>query len=144
MKEIAEESNPSAGAFETHSREVFSRSVESLDMRVISRLNHARQAALEAAVPRRPWFLQIRVWTPAAGVTAAAVLGVALWMGAAAGHHPPAVADNAATLEDLDIFASSDEGSGDALEMLQNDIDFYDFADTAANAVPVANSGPAA
>ena len=35
-------------------------------------------------------------------------------------------------LEDLDMVASSDEGSGDAMEMMQNDLDFYDFADKAA------------
>jgi hypothetical protein len=71
------------------------------------------------------------------------VLGVALWLGSPTAQHAPAPADNASSLEDLDIVASSD-GSGDAMEMLQNDIDFYDFADTAANAMPVVNPGPAA
>jgi hypothetical protein len=34
--------------------------------------------------------------------------------------------------------ASSDEGSADAMEMLQDDIDFYDYADKAANSGPAA------
>ena len=34
--------------------------------------------------------------------------------------------------------ASTDEGAGDALEMLQNDLDFYDFSDKAANSGPAA------
>jgi hypothetical protein len=141
MKEISRDATVSA--FEMQSREVFERSVESLDMRVISRLNHARHVALDASRRRRPWFLRVRVWTPAAGVAAATVLGVALWLGLSTAQHAPAPTDPAPSLEDLDIVASSDE-SGDAMEMLQNDIDFYDFADTAANAVPVVNPGPAA
>jgi hypothetical protein len=140
MEEIPREARLSA--FEVRSREVLERSVESLDLRVISRLNHARHLALDAARRPRPWFLQVRVWTPAAGVAAATMLGVALWLGSPRADHAPAP-DNAPGLEDLDIVASSD-GSGDAMEMLQNDIDFYDFADTAANSMPVANPGPAA
>ena len=47
-------------------------------------------------------------------------------------------ADSLPGLEDLDIVAASDEGSGDAIEMLQNDLDFYDFSDKAANSEPAA------
>jgi hypothetical protein len=47
-------------------------------------------------------------------------------------------ADSQPSLEDLDIVASADEGAGDALEMLQNDLDFYDFSDKAANSGPAA------
>jgi hypothetical protein len=47
-------------------------------------------------------------------------------------------ADSQPSLEDLDIVASADEGAGDALEMLQNDLDFYDFSDKAANSEPAA------
>jgi hypothetical protein len=36
------------------------------------------------------------------------------------------------------MVASSDEGSGDAMDMLQNDLDFYDFADKASNSGPAA------
>jgi len=127
-------------ALEVRSRERFRESVEAIDMRVLSRLTRARHAALdEAAAARRgPWLLRMAAWTPAAGVTAAALLAAALWFGLSAGNHGMTVADVPASLEDLDMVAASDEGSGDAIEMLQNDLDFYDFSDKAANPEPAA------
>jgi hypothetical protein len=123
----------SRDSFEERSRALFQDSVEGLDYSIRSRLTQARSAALEAAAHPRSWFLRRSVWTPAAGVTAAAVLGMALWMGTPLGHQGAGVADARPNLEDLDLVASSDEGSGDAVEMLQDDIDFYAFADSAAN-----------
>ncbi len=125
---------------EERSRALFHESVENVDMRVRSRLTQARHAALSAAERSngRSWFMRMPVWGSAAGVSAAAVLGVALWFGGPLAHHgaPPA-AESA--FEDLDIVASSDESSGgDALEMLQDDIDFYAWADKTANAEPTA------
>ncbi len=73
-------------AFETRSRALFQDSVEGLDMRIRSRLTQARSAALEAAQQRRSWWSGWKVWTPAAGVTAAAILGVVLWIGSPVGH----------------------------------------------------------
>ncbi len=125
-------------AFEVRSRALFHDSVEGLDMRIRSRLTQARSAALEAAATRRPWALGWKLWTPAAGVTAAAILGVALWMGSPLHHQAGTSTDAQSNFEDLDLLASSDEGSGDALDMLQDDIDFYDFADKAANPGPAA------
>jgi len=126
-----------ANALESHSRRLFLESVDGLDMRVRSRLTQARNAALEAAAAssRRPWLFQARILTPATGLSAAMVVVAALWLGAPMGRHPMPVADQAG-LEDLDIVASSDEASGDAMEMLQNDLDFYDFADKATNPGP--------
>jgi negative regulator of sigma E activity len=138
MKEHTQEAGQSP--FEARSRELFHESVEGMDMRVRSRLTQARHAALEAAAAakRRPWLLRIGTWTPAAGVTAAALLGAVLWFGFPAGNHGLTAADSQPSLEDLDIVASSDEGAGDAIEMLQNDLDFYDFSDKAANSGPAA------
>jgi hypothetical protein len=123
--------------FEERSRALFHDSVEGLDMRIRSRLTQARSAAI-AASANRAWFSGSRMWTPAAGVTAAAILGVALWIGSPLGHHAGTYADAQPNLEDLELVASSEEGSGDAMEMLQDDIDFYDFADKAANPGPAA------
>ena len=123
-------------AFELRSRALFQDSVEGLDMRIRSRLTQARSAALEAAHRGRPWFLDWKIWTPAAGVTAAAILGLGLWIGSPVGHHAATLAES--NIEDLDLVASTDEGSADAMEMLQDDIDFYDFADKAANSGPAA------
>ena len=118
-------------AFETRSRALFHDSVDGLDMRIRSRLTQARTAALAAAASnRRSWAFGWKIWTPAFGVTAAAILGFALWTGS-----PP---DTQSNFEDLDLVAATDEGSGDAMEMLQDDIDFYDFADKAANSGPAA------
>ncbi len=127
-------------AFEMRSRALFQDSVDGLDMRIRSRLTQARNAALEAAHgSRRPWLFGWKMWAPAAGVTAAAILGVGLWIGSPIGHQAATLATNVqSNLEDLDLVASSDEGSADAMEMLQDDIDFYDFADKAANSGPAA------
>jgi len=82
---------PDAGQspFEVRSRELFQESVDAMDMRLRSRLTQARHAALDAAAAaqRRPWLFRIGTWTPAAGMTAAALLGAVLWFGLPAGNH---------------------------------------------------------
>jgi hypothetical protein len=126
-------------SFEERAHALFNDSVEGLDFAMRSRLTQARNAALEAAAARRrPWFLRIGVLTPAAGVTAAAILGAFLWLGSPLGQHAVTVADGQSNLEVLDLVASVDEGSGDAMDMLQDDIEFYDWADKAANPGPAA------
>ena len=131
---------PRQRELEERSRALFQSSVDVLDMATRSRLTRARYAALEAAGTsgRRAWLARIPIWTSAAGVTAAAVLGFALWFGTPAGHHGMMSADSQMNLEDLDIVASSDENSGDAMEMLQDEIEFYDWADKAASTEPAA------
>jgi hypothetical protein len=134
---------PAQRALEERSRALFHESVEGLDMAVRSRLTQARHAALAAAErsgARRSWLPRVAVWTPAVGVTAAAVLGVALWVGGhgSLAHRPALAADSQSNLEDLDIVASSDEGSGDAMDMLQDDIEFYDWAEKTAGSEPAA------
>jgi hypothetical protein len=124
-------------SFEIRSRMLFQDSVDGLDMRIRSRLTQARSAALEAAQrDRRSWSFGWKMWAPAAGVTAAAILGLGLWIGSPIGHQAATLAES--NIEDLDLVASTDEGSADAMEMLQDDIDFYDFADKAANSGPAA------
>jgi len=125
-------------ALEERSRALFLDSVERIDMRTRSRLTRARHAALEAAERTRPraWFMRMPVMTTAAGVAAAAVLGVSLWMHAPAVHHGPPPAD-AANFEDLDIVAASDN-SQDNVEMLQDDLDFYAWAEKTQGGEPAA------
>jgi hypothetical protein len=122
-------------AFETRARALFQDSVDKLDYATRSRLTRARHAAIEAA-GRPAWYLRWTTWTPAVGVTAAAVLGVALMVGSPLGQHGT-LPDGQSNFEDLELVASS-EGSGDTMEMLQDDIDFYDFADKAASPDPAA------
>jgi negative regulator of sigma E activity len=133
--------DPAISALEERSRALFEDSVANLDMRTRSRLTQARHAALAAAdaSARRPWLMRMPVWASAVGVTAAAVLGVALWVGGPLSHQGQlSAADTQSKFEDLDIIASSDESSGDAMDMLQDDIDFYDWADKAASNGPTA------
>jgi len=132
----------SRGSIEERSRQLFDASVDGLDMRVRSRLNQARHAALDAARSKRSGFFSVPAWTSAAGVTAAGILGAVMWFGSPMMHqlsasHPAPVAADAQNLEDLDIVATSDGSSGDAIDMLQDDIDFYQWAaDKTANADP--------
>jgi len=131
---------PRQRELEERSRALFQSSVDGLDMATRSRLTRARYAALEAAGTsgRRAWLARIPIWPSAAGGTAPPVLGFALWFGTPAGHHGMMSADSQMNLEDLDIVASSDENSGDAMEMLQDEIEFYDWADKAASTEPAA------
>ena len=117
-----------AERFEQLGRALFDTSVENVDMRIRSRLNRARQSALEAAATPRARWLRVPVWTSAAGLTTAGALALALWFGGAPVHHVGQAADGTSNLEVLDMVASADENSADALEMLQNDIEFYDWA----------------
>jgi negative regulator of sigma E activity len=134
--------DPRQRALEERSRELFQESVGNLDMRMRSRLTQARYAALKAAERSpRAWFLRMPVLTSAAGVTAAAVLGVALWFGGPAVHmHGGATADTASPYEDLELVASADsaDSADNNVEMLQNDIDFYAWADNAEGGEPSA------
>ena len=126
-------------SFEEHAKALFHDSVEGLDFTMRARLTQARKAAIEAAsASRRSWFFRLGVLTPAAGVTAAAILGVFLWLGSPLGHHAATVADGQSNFEDFELVASADEGSGDAMDMLQDDIEFYDWAEKAANPGPAA------
>jgi hypothetical protein len=123
-------------ALEERSRALFQESVEGLDMATRSRLTQARHAAL-AAAGRRAWILRVPFLTPAAGVTVAAALAFALWFATPLGnHHGGMSADAQSNFEDLDLVASTEEGSGDAMEMLQDDIEFYNWAEKAASSEP--------
>ena len=119
--------------FEERTRALFHDSVEGLDFALRSRLTRARNTALDAGALRRPaWFSRLGVLAPA-GVTAAAVLGAFLWLGSPLSQRAVTVADGLSNFEDLEIVASADESSSDALDMLQDDIEFYDWAEKAAN-----------
>jgi hypothetical protein len=124
--------------FEERAQALFHDSVDGLDFALRSRLTQARKAAIEAAsTSRSAWFPRIGVLAPA-GVTAAAILGAVLWFGSPLGQRPVTVADGQSTFEDLELVASMDESSADAMDMLQDDIEFYDWADKAESSGPAA------
>lgn len=119
---------------EARSRQLFDHSVDGVDMRVRSRLNQARHAALDAAARPRARLFGVPFAAPVAGVCAAALLGIALYSGIPALIHPPGPSAGQSNFEDLDIVAASEESSGETLEMLQEDADFYEWAaDRSAN-----------
>ena len=129
----------SGNSFEERSRTLFNDSVEGLDLRLRSKLTQARYAAMEAAAAtHRPWLDRVGAWKPAAGVAAAGILAVALWTGSPLFHHSHTANDGQANLEDLELVASSDETSDDPMDMLQDDIEFYDWANKGANSGPQA------
>jgi hypothetical protein len=128
----------SATPLEKRSRELFDESVANVDMRVRSRLNQARHAALEAAARPRARFLGMPLATPAAGLCAAALLAIAVWIAVPRADMPMLAAEGQTSFEDMDIVASTEESSADTLEMLQDDADFYDWA-AEKNASPDGN-----
>lgn len=100
---------------EVRSRELFESSVERLDARTRSRLNQARQRALDEirkGSARRYWFT-----VPLGGLATAAVITLFLIRGG----EPTAVRPDSAALllDDLDIVADSD-----SFEMIR-DVEFY-------------------
>ncbi len=118
-------------SMEERSRRLFDASVDEVDMRVRSRLTQARYAAIEARRSPPKWG-HFSLWSSAVGFSAAAVLGAFLWFGAPP--HPLTAGDAQTSFEDLDMVASTEEGAGDEFEMLQDDLDFYDWAaDKSAN-----------
>ncbi|MBL8267637.1 hypothetical protein [Steroidobacter sp.] len=109
--------------FEERSREVFENSVERLDARTRSRLNQARQHALEEmkkGSTRRYWLA-----APLGGLAAAALIAMIMIRTGA----PTATqAEAEITLDDMDIVAD-----GDNFELLQ-DVEFYSWlADDSSN-----------
>lgn len=104
--------------FEERSREVFNDSVERLDARTRSRLNQARQRALEEvkkSSARRYWLA-----APLGGLAAAAL--IALVMIRTGGESvAPGSEETAMTLDDIDIVADAD-----GFELIQ-DVEFYSW-----------------
>jgi hypothetical protein len=114
--------------FEKRTRELFDESVGNVDMRVRSRLNQARHAAFAGTTRPRARFSRVPLATPAAGLCAVALLAAGIWTVIPHGDRLMITAESQANFEDLDIVASAEESSGDTLEMLQDDADFYEWA----------------
>jgi hypothetical protein len=111
--------------FEERSRQVFEESVERLDARTRSRLNQARQRALEEIKKnsaRRYW-----IGVPLGGLAAAALVAMVLIRGGGEVGAPPE--NGSLMLDDFDIVADTD-----SFEMIQ-DVEFYTWlADQSAGA----------
>ena len=108
--------------FERNARVLLEQSLSRIDGRTRSRLNQARQAALEAAGARRPAWWRSLTLMPTVGAAAAALLAaVVLCHRQPAGEPPVLEAQHA---EDMDLLADSE-----ALELLDGwDGPFYEWA----------------
>ena len=111
--------------FERNARVVLEASLSRIDGRTRSRLNQARQAALEAAGARhrvgwRPFTLM-----PAAGAAAAAALvAIMLWHREPSGTEPPVLEGQRLSVEDVDLLADSE-----GLDLMEGwDGSFYEWA----------------
>jgi hypothetical protein len=110
--------------FERLSRQALEESVLRIDGRVRSRLNQARQAAVEAAsTRRRPFFSRYLTLVPTAGAAAAAVLvTMVLW------HRGPELSTVEKSAEPVDLELLAD---GEALDLVQDGDgsgSFYEWA----------------
>jgi hypothetical protein len=117
-----------ADPLEQRSRELFEDSVGRLDARTRSRLNQARQQALNElnkGASRRYWLA-----APLGGLAAAIVIAVVMMTGRETG--APSQESAALPLDDFDIVADAD-----SLELLQ-DVEFYSWMAEASG--PDANS----
>jgi hypothetical protein len=122
--------------FELRTRAVLEESVTRVDGRIRSRLNQARHAALAALEPqaRRPFWRSFAL-APAAGVVAAVLLAVLLWVPRPGQILPVAEAGSSA-VEDMDLVAD-----GDTFDLIeQEDGGFYEWAVAQADAGQEATS----
>jgi hypothetical protein len=112
--------------FERLSRQALEESVLRIDGRVRSRLNQARQAAVESAsARRRPLFSRFFTLVPTAGAAAAAVLVTMILWHRGPQIELPIVADSAHSV-DLDLLAD-----GEGLDLVQDGDgsgSFYEWA----------------
>ena len=93
--------------FEHNARRVLEESISRVDARTRSRLNQARQLAVEAAGARhRPWWRSFSLMPAAGAVTAALLLGVMLWHREPAVREPPLLEGRAPAVEDIDLLAA--------------------------------------
>ena len=100
--------SPPPTEFERNARAVLEASVSRIDARTRSRLNQARQAAVEQAGARyRPRWRSFTLM-PAAGVAAAALVALMLWHREPSLHEPPVLEGHAPAVEDIDLLADAE------------------------------------
>jgi hypothetical protein len=111
--------------FERNARVVLTASLTRIDARTRSRLNRARQAALEAAAARRrPWWRGVALMPAAGAVAAALLVSVLLWHRQPSAVELPLLEGRNASLEDVDLLAD-----GEALDLMEGwDGPFYEWA----------------
>jgi len=107
--------------FERNARAVLEESVARIDARTRSRLNQARQLAVDSAGPRRPRWWRTFALMPAGAVAAALVLAVLLWHRGPAGHESPLLEGRITGVEEPDLGFLEFLGSVDRLSDVMPD-----------------------
>lgn len=132
--------------FERQMQALLEESVQRVGGHARSRLTQARHAALAEAARISPWrlplraleWIRLRLWMPAAGAMAAAVLvAFVLWP-----HVPqtyPGMGANPTSVEDLDLLADHE-----GMDLMQSgDGQFYEWAMAQDDQAAPAGGGPA-
>ena len=118
--------------FERNARAMFDASIESLDARTLSKLNHARHRAVEAAAVSRPRHRAWGYWAPL-GALAASVVAVALLLrgtGFDPAPNPSAQLPAVPEADAVELLAA-----GEDLELAtEADLDFYAWVEAAHSA----------
>jgi len=110
--------------FERNARAVLEESVARIDARTRSRLNQARQLAVESAGPRHRRWWRTFAFMPAGAVAAALVLAVLLWHRGPTVHESPLLEGHITGVEDMDLLADAD-----GLDLVEGwDGPFYEWA----------------
>ena len=111
--------------FERNARAVLEESVARTDGHTRSRLNQARQLALEAAGARhRPWWRSFAIMPAAGAVTAALLVAVMLWHREPMVRESPLLEGRVTAVEDMDLLADAD-----GLDLVEGwDGPFYEWA----------------
>ena len=92
--------------FERNAHLVLEESVSRIDARTRSRLNQARQLAVEAAAARhRPWWRSFAFMPAAGAATAALLVAVMLWHREPAVREQPVLEGRTPAVEDIDLLA---------------------------------------
>jgi len=101
--------------FERNARAVLEEGIARIDGRTRSRLNQARQLAVEAAGARhRPWWRSFAIMPAAGAVTAALLVTVMLWHREPMVRESPLLEGRVTAVEDMDLLA--DAGGLDLIE----------------------------
>ena len=116
---------PPVTDFERNARVVLEDSVSRLDARTRSRLNQARQLAVEAAGARhRPWWRSFAIMPAAGAVTAALLVTVMLWHREPMVRESPLLEGRVTAVEDMDLLADAE-----GLDLIEGwDGPFYEWA----------------
>jgi len=111
--------------FERNARAVLEEGIARIDGRTRSRLNQARQLAVEAAGARhRPWWRSFAIMPAAGAVTAALLVTVMLWHREPMVRESPLLEGRVTAVEDMDLLADAE-----GLDLIEGwDGPFYEWA----------------